>query len=356
MSSPDISLDIDRAVRWGHLTAPRDLMNKNLRVFGLAFLLGIAFDFANAAKYSGDAFTLGAGARGLAMGGAVIAGPFDGTAAYWNPAGMNYLGQRHIAAMHAETFGSLLNHDYVAYIDARPKDSSTIKAFGFYLYYLGGGGIKITSLNQFNRPYVVREESHADILLAASLSGKIKNKIDFGLTAKIIYRDIGTESGQGLTLDAGALYQYSSMIRLGLMITDVTSGFIRYGGGSTIETSDSTSFETESSTESIYPTVKPAIMLEKHHKNWSGRFAASGDVKFEGLKWSAQYWIGRISLDTHYGLEIGYKELVFGRAGFDIGRITAGGGVDVKNITVDFAYLHDDAFDGTFRVSAGYRF
>lgn len=323
--------------------------------FVISLIALLASSTAFAAKYSGDAFSLGAGARGLAMGGAVIAGPFDGAAAYWNPAGMNYLTQRHIAAMHAETFGSLLNHDYVAYIDARPSDSSGIKAFGFYFYYLGGGGIKITSLNQFNRPYVVREESHADILLAGSVSGRIKNKIDFGLTAKIIYRDIGTESGQGLTLDAGALYQVNPMIRLGLMVTDVTSGFIRYGGGSTIET-DSTSFETESSTESIYPTVKPAFMLEKSHKDWIGRFAASGDVKFEGLKSAAQYWIDGVSLDSHFGIEIGYKNLVFGRAGSDIGRFTAGGGVDVKNITVDFAYLNDDAFDATFRVSAGYRF
>ena len=38
-----------------------------------------------AAKYAGEAFSLGVGGRGLAMGGAVIAGPFDGTAAYWNP-------------------------------------------------------------------------------------------------------------------------------------------------------------------------------------------------------------------------------------------------------------------------------
>ncbi len=326
------------------------------KLAGIFIFAALTFTSAYAAKYSGDAFSLGAGARGLAMGGAVIAGPFDGTAAYWNPAGMNYLGHRYIAAMHAETFGSLLNHDYVAYIDARPRENSAIKAFGFYLYYLGGGGIKITSLNQFNRPYVVREESHADVLLAASVSGKIKERIDFGLSAKIIYRDIGTESGQGLTLDAGALYQVSSLVRLGLMITDVTSGFIRYGGGSTIETSDSTSFVTASSSESIYPTVKPAIMLEKFHKNWSARIAAVGDVKFENLKTAAQYWMGKMSLDTHYGLEIGYKELAFGRAGFDIERFTAGGGVEVRNITVDFAYLHDDVFDGTFRVSAGYRF
>lgn len=308
------------------------------------------------AKYSGDAFSLGVGARGLAMGGAVIAGPFDGTASYWNPAGMNYLSYRHIAAMHAETFGSLLNHDYLAYIDARPKETATIKAFGFYFYYLGGGGIKITSLNQYNRPYVVREESHADILLAGSVSGKIGKRFDVGVTAKVIYRDIGTESGQGLTLDAGALYQFSKSVRLGLMITDATTGFIRYGGGSIIETSDSTSIETKSNTESIYPTVKPGILIEKFHNDFSARIAASGDIKFEGLKAAAQYWSGGVSLDTHYGLEIGYKELVFGRTGLDIGRFTAGAGIDVKNLTIDFAYLHHDELDETFRVSGGYRF
>ena len=68
------------------------------------------------AKYAGDAFSLGVGGRGLALGGAVVAGPFDGTAPYWNPAGMNQLEGRIITAMHAETFGSLLNHDFVSYV------------------------------------------------------------------------------------------------------------------------------------------------------------------------------------------------------------------------------------------------
>ena len=311
-----------------------------------------------AAKFSGESFSLGVGARGLAMGGAVIAGPFDGTASYWNPAGMNYLNYRHIVAMHAETFGSLLNHDYVAYIDSRPRQAGKISAFGFYFYYLGGGGIKITQLDQFSRPFVVREESHADILLAASLSGKISHKIDFGMTAKIIYRDIGTESGQGLTMDAGLLYQLIPAFRLGLMVSDVTSGFIRYGGGTIIEPVDSSgqATETKSSTESIYPTVKPGLMIEKYFNQVSARLAASGDIKFENLKAAAQYWSGSLSLDTHFGLELGYRELVFGRTGFDIGKFTAGGGVDVKNITVDFAYLHHDDLGETFRVSAGYRF
>jgi hypothetical protein len=300
-----------------------------------------------AAKYAGEAFSLGVGGRPLALGGAAVAGPFDGTAAYWNPAGMNRMSGRHLSAMHAETFGSLLNHDFLAYIDARPGEESLIGAFGFYFYYLGGGGIKITGLDRLGRPYVIREESHGDFLFAAAAAGRLFEDIDFGLTAKIIYRDIGTESGYGLTMDAGALYRPRPFLQLGLMVTDITTGFIRYSGST---------FESGGNTEAIYPTVKPGLMLEYTYDRFTGRLMFSGDIKFESIREAAQFWNGALSLDTHWGAEIGFQEMVFGRVGFDIGRFTAGAGVDVRNITLDIAYLHHDELDETFRVSAGYRF
>jgi len=323
----------------------------------LALVLAV-LGSANAAKYSGEAFSLGVGGRGLGLGGAVVAGPFDGTAPYWNPAGMNYLNGRYVTAMHAETFGSLLNHDFVSYVDSRQRssDSSFLRSFGFYVYYLGGGGIKITQLNEFDRPYVVREESHGDWLLSAAVAGKILRKIDRGLTGKIIYRDIGTESGLGLTVDAGALYQANEYVRVGLMVTDITTGFIRYSGNTELLDSTGAPLERGSNTESIYPAVKPGFMLQYTYDDFTGRMVMSGDIRFEGIKTAAQYWSGPISLDTHYGWEIGYREMVFGRAGFDIGRFTAGAGVDIRKFTLDFAYLHHDDLDETLRVSAGYRF
>ena len=295
-----------------------------------------------AAKYAGESFSLGVGARPLAMGGATIAGPFDASTGYWNPAGLNYITGRRLMAMHAETFGSLLNHDFVVYTMNRNDTSAAVRAYGFYLYYLGGGGIKITDYDVAQqRPIVIREESHGDYLLAASFAGRILNKIDAGVTVRIIYRDLATISGYGLTADIGALYQPFEFARFGLMVTDLTSGFIRYSGGTT---------------ESVLPTVKPGVMLIRKYKDFTGRFVASGDIKFEGIKAAAQYWLGELSLDTHFGGELSYKEMLFGRLGFDIGNFTAGVGMDINRITIDLAYLHNSYFDETFRISGGYRF
>jgi hypothetical protein len=296
-----------------------------------------------AAKYAGESFSLGVGGRGLALGGAVAAGPFDATAPYWNPAGMSLLNSRYFTAMHAETFGSLLNHDFLGYVDARRVSvakKGLFDAFGFYIYYLGGDGIKITDLDQDSRPYVVREESHGDWLFAAAVSRTIFQDIKIGVTGRIIYRDLGVESGWGLSADAGAVWQPCECTSFGLMVTDITTGFIKY----------------DRSTESIYPTVKPGVTLMRRHGDFTGRIMGSGDIKFENIKSAAQYWSGPLSLDTHFGGELGWKDMLFGRAGFDIGHFTTGMGVVWRKISFDFAYLNHDVFDETLRFSAGYQF
>lgn len=323
-------------------------MTEPARKLFAAILLGLlAVTTAQAAKYAGDPFSLGVGGRGLAMGGAMVAGPFDATAAYWNPAGLVDLRGHNVAAMHAETFGSLLNHDFLSYARYRDSGKSRITAWGAYLYYLGGGGIKVTAVDPItNRYYVLREESHADVLLAGSIAGHLSDRLDFGATAKIIHRDIGTESGKGLTVDFGMRWRWRPWLHLGLMVSDATSGFIRYSGKT---------FDQGAHTESIYPTVKPGLLISHSWRDFTGRMAVSGDIKFENLDDAAEYYAGSLSLDSHWGWELGWREMVFGRFGFDIGRFTAGGGLNVRNIAVDFAWLHHSELDETFRVSASYR-
>ena len=39
---------------------------------------------------------------------------------------MNQLEGKHLIAMHAETFGNLLNHDFVSYVNARQDNKALI--------------------------------------------------------------------------------------------------------------------------------------------------------------------------------------------------------------------------------------
>jgi hypothetical protein len=56
--------------------------------------------YAQDGKYAGEFLNIGVGARALAMGGAFIGVANDGTAAYWNPAGMGALNKKEVTAMY----------------------------------------------------------------------------------------------------------------------------------------------------------------------------------------------------------------------------------------------------------------
>ena len=296
---------------------------------------------ANAAKFAGEAFALGVGARSLALGGATVAGPFDGTAIYWNPAGLGRIKTRTIAAMHSETFGSLLNHDFVAYTIPAPASLSAIRSYGFSFYYLGGGGIKITDLpDGATRPIVVREEAHGDYAFSAGVAGMSRG-IEFGASVRVFYRDLGSSTGYGGSLDLGALYDISPNLTLGLTIADLTSGIIRYSNGAT---------------ESITPTVRPAFMYQRSYGEFVFRALGTGDIRFEGRKATAQYYISDVSLDTHLGFEMSFREKAFGRVGSDLGDLTMGAGFVAGRVTVDVAFLKHWDLDDSYRFSAGYSF
>lgn len=288
----------------------------------------------SAAKYAGEPFYLGVGAEALAMGGAFTAEVSDVTSGFWNPAGLTGVKIRQIAFMHAETFGSLLNHDYLAI--AFPLDTANHRSLAFSLTRLGGGGIKITEW-EGDIPKVLREESHADYQMIASYAMAYSKKLMIGLNAKIIYRDIPTSSAYGLGADLGIKYYFSQFLTASMMIRDFTTTLLAYDTGTK---------------ESIYPSVITGFRVKKQIDDFSLTLTADGDFRFENLKDNAQYHSGSISLDTHYGAELGFMNLIFARGGYDREKLTLGGGIKIFPFQVDFAYLSDNDLDDSFRVSA----
>src|ERR1044072_292831 len=64
-------------------------------------------------KYSNEFLNIGAGARGLAMGGAQVASVKDGSSGYWNPAGLVEVKEYpQVNLMHAEYFAGIGKYDF----------------------------------------------------------------------------------------------------------------------------------------------------------------------------------------------------------------------------------------------------
>jgi hypothetical protein len=85
-------------------------------------------------KYSNEFLNIGVGARGLAMGSAQVASVKDGTAGYWNPAGLTGVKDNASAnLMHAEYFSGIGKFDYasIAFPMAGNKRTLGITAIRF---------------------------------------------------------------------------------------------------------------------------------------------------------------------------------------------------------------------------------
>src|SRR6186713_754985 len=89
-------------------------MKRNIAAtFILLVLLLPVVSFSQFRKYSNEFLNIGAGARGLAMGSAQVASVRDGTAGYWNPAGLvSVKDQPQLNLMHAEYFAGIGKYDY----------------------------------------------------------------------------------------------------------------------------------------------------------------------------------------------------------------------------------------------------
>jgi len=182
-------------------------------------------------KYSNEFLNIGAGARGLAMGGAQVASAEDGNAGYWNPAGLvNVIDNPNISFMHAEYFAGIGKYDYLS--TAIPIESS-YRTLGFSLLRFGVDDIPNTlflvepdgSLNYNN----IQSFSSADYAFLISYAQVMKDdesaQISWGANTKIIYRNVGHfAKAWGFGFDAGFLYR-TSTLRFGIAARDVTTTF-----------------------------------------------------------------------------------------------------------------------------------
>ncbi len=343
-------------------------MNRKLAAFLLGMALIPAAAFAQLRKYSNEFLNIGAGARGLAMGGAQVASVEDATAGYWNPAGlMGIKDFPSISVMHAEYFAGVGKFDYASVAIPLQENKRTL---GVSILRFAVDDIPNTlflvqpdgSINYDN----VTSFSSADYALLLSFAQSINETEDesmsFGANAKIIRRVVGKfANAWGFGLDAGFQMKRNNW-SFGVVARDITTTFNAW------------SFKfTEKEKEVLYLTqndipvkstelTAPRLILgggynfnisDKVKLLAEGSMALTFDGKRNTLLSSSA-----VSADPSLGLEANVNNVFYVRAGVTnfqktisdadtlnqkktwIYQPSLGAGFKLGNVTLDYAYTN----------------
>lgn len=309
-------------------------------------------------KYSNEFLNIGAGARGLAMGGAVLTNQDDVYAPMWNPAGLLGI-QRDWqgAAMHAEYFESIAKYDYLAY--AKVLESGV---FGVSVVRLGVDNILNTTQLidtegniDYDKITKFSQSDYAALLSYAFRPGGNQN-LDVGVNAKLVYRNVGKfANGFGFGFDIGAMYRTDNGWKFGAMLRDATTT-VNFWSINQEELSTVVNGEEFNPA----PTDKLELSMPKLNVGASRIFEFSNSLyvlpeaglNIDFAKTAALLSTDVASITPYAGAELGYQRMIFVRVGVnrfqsitdieDLSRKvsfqpSAGVGIRYRGLTLDYA-------------------
>ena len=319
-------------------------------------------------KYSNEFLNIGAGARGLAMGSAQIASVNDGTAGYWNPAGLvNVKDYPQLNLMHAEYFAGIGKYDFGSL--ALPlKDNSRVLALSLVRFAVDDipntiflvepdGTINFSNIQTF---------SSADYAFLVSFAQQVKLKknktINAGINAKIIHRKAGEfATAWGFGFDAGVQFN-ANRFKLGIMAKDITTTFNAW----TFNFSERVRevfylTKNDIPVKSTELTAPKLVLGAAYNFNLSKTMdlltEANFDFTFDGRR-NTVVATDVVSVDPKLGLELSIKKIFFVRAGINnfqralededstnqkkvwIYQPSLGAGFRISNVQIDYAFTN----------------
>ena len=339
------------------------MLNKtfvNLFFLVLFSSVSSAQDETIAPKYSNEFLSIGIGADALGMGNATVAQTGSVTSGYWNPAGLTSVDKwLEVGLMHSEYFAGISKYDYLG-LAKSIDDKSTI---GFSAIRFAVDDIPNTTQlidNSGNINYDnITTFTAADYAFLLSYARKLKIEgLSLGGNFKVIYRKVGDfAKSWGFGLDGGLQYKMNDRFKFGLMARDVTSTFNAWVFNLNQEMQEVFVATGNEIPRNGLELTLPRLIFAGYGKfnlGEKGMFAA-GEIDLyvttDGRR-NTLIRTGLISIDTHMGIEVGFKDIVKVRAGVsnmqyvkDINDVQSlnvqpniGIGLKLKALQLDYAY------------------
>ena len=342
------------------------------KIFFTAFILSGIFSEAQIIrKYSNEFLNIGAGARGLAMGGAVISNQEDVYSPMWNPAGLIGIDRDwQGAAMHAEYFESIAKYDYLAY--AKPLDNKG-GVFAISVVRLGVDNILNTTQMidavgniDYDKITSFWQSDYAGLVSYAFRPGG-NHRLSVGVNAKLVYRNVGKfANGFGFGFDLGMLYNSDTGWKYGAMLRDATTTVNFW-------TVNQKELSAVVNGEEFNPAPKDRMELTmpKLNLGMSRNFEINRDLELlpeAGLnidfaKTAALISTDFASITPYAGAELKFQDMIFVRVGLnrfqtvtDIENLkrklsfqpSAGIGIKYQGLTLDYAITNSGVGGSNF--------
>lgn len=284
--------------------------------------------YAQTRIYVNEYLNIGVGGRGLSMAGAQAASTSDVTAAYWNTAGlMQVKDDLAIGLMHAEYFSGNAKYDYGAIIKPL-KDKKRVVGLSVLRFAIDD----IPNTIDYIQPDGSFDESklksmsagdYAFLLSYAQSLKLFKNPdvtTNIGANAKVIYRHLGSMANAwGFGVDIGLQASYKQW-HFGVMAKDITTTYTAWSfhlSEREKEVFHQTGNEIPiKSYEVMLPRLNIGVarQLLKPERKIQVLAEAGFDLTTDGKR-NTLISTGTFSIDPKAGLEAGYKNVVFLRAG-----------------------------------------
>ncbi|MBI5404441.1 MAG: PorV/PorQ family protein [Ignavibacteriae bacterium] len=265
---------------------------------------------------------LGAGARSMAMGDAYSSVCNDGTAFIYNPARLNAGPDNNVTLMYNSAMQDLTNN----YIGAKVRYSKL--GIGFGLLKTSVSDIEVRTI-----PGALIDKFDAqNLAMGISLSYEIYKNLSFGITSKLIYEKIYIEEASGVGFDFGTNYSRDNY----------SLSFVLSNLGSINELKDAST--------KLPSSVRFGGAYNIKKNNLDIILALEGYKVLDGGK-----------LHINSGAEIGYKDLLYVRLGYQTAYenkgFTSGIGLKYKGILLDYAFIpYSDSFGASNTISLGFNF